>query len=118
VTFAGSLPSEFTFNSRVSVEAMGDRPLTEEIVDKDPSPRRLVTTHQRSSLNDPPPKVGRSDTQANIGWVVGQVVRARDTRSGGTPRRWDSDEISPLYEYRCLTVSLVQMRQRQSPAEC
>src|SRR2546423_14843752 len=26
--------------------------------------------------------------------------------------------MSPLYENRCLTVGLVQMRLRQSPAEC
>ena len=26
--------------------------------------------------------------------------------------------ISPLYENRCLTVGLVQIRLRQSPAEC
>jgi hypothetical protein len=30
----------------------------------------------------------------------------------------DSDEMSPLYENRSLTVGLVQMRLRQSPAEC
>jgi hypothetical protein len=29
-----------------------------------------------------------------------------------------SDEMSPLYETRCLTVGLVQMRLRQSPADC
>jgi hypothetical protein len=39
------------------------------------------------------------------------------------PIRWDasrfnSDEISPLYENCYLAVGLVQMRLRQSPAEC
>jgi hypothetical protein len=33
-------------------------------------------------------------------------------------RGFGSDEMSPLYENRCLTVGLVQMRLRQSPAEC
>ena len=42
---------------------------------------------------------------------------------GRYPIRWDasrfsSDEMSPLYENRCLTVGLVQMRLRQPPAEC
>jgi hypothetical protein len=32
--------------------------------------------------------------------------------------RFDSDEMSPLYENRCLTVSLLQMRLRQSLTEC
>jgi hypothetical protein len=35
----------------------------------------------------------------------------RNTRSGGTPRG-DSDEMSPLYEIRCLTAGLLQMRLR------
>jgi hypothetical protein len=39
------------------------------------------------------------------------------------PIRWDargfgSDEMPLLYENRCLAVGLVQIRFRQSPAEC
>jgi hypothetical protein len=35
-----------------------------------------------------------------------------------TTLRLDGDEMSPLYENRRLTVSLLQVRLRQSPGEC
>jgi hypothetical protein len=41
------------------------------------------------------------------GFIVGKAARGRDTRSGGTPQGFGSDEMSPLYENRCLTVGLV-----------
>jgi hypothetical protein len=54
-------------------------------------------------------------TEGLYSWQSGE---GRDTPIGWDTSRIGSDEMPPLYENRCLAVGLVQMRLRQSLAEC
>jgi hypothetical protein len=43
------------------------------------------------------------NSRGDGGFIVAKAARGRDTRSGGTPRRFDSDKMSALYD---IAVSL------------
>jgi hypothetical protein len=45
------------------------------------------------------------NSRGDEGFIAGKAARGRDTRSDGTPRGLDSDEMSLLYENRCRLSS-------------
>jgi hypothetical protein len=75
-------------------------------------PRRpRVTTRKKNDLEGNNPEGGRG----LYSWQSGEGGRYL-IRYGSS--KLDGDEMSPLYKITVFTVGLVQMRQRQSPAEC
>ena len=52
------------------------------------------------------------------GFIAGKAARGARYPIKRDASMFGSDEMSLLYEYRCLAVGLVQMRLRQSLAEC
>jgi hypothetical protein len=56
------------------------------------------------------------NSRGDGGFIVGKAARGARYPIRWDASRFDSDEMSPLYENRYLTVDLVQIRLRQSSA--
>ena len=70
----------------------------------------MSDTRKRDSLE--------RNSRGDGGFIVGKAAKGGIPDQVGKASRFDSDEMSLLYENRCLTVGLIPMRLRQSPAEC
>jgi hypothetical protein len=78
---------------------VGQQQASEIVGDEGRSRKPRVTLERQITWN--------ATAEGTGGFIAGKAARGRDTRSGWDTSRFDSDEMSPLYENRCLTVGLV-----------